>query len=577
MENGRIKYIDGSSAELGDFVFTFPSAKKTNTVKYSRFVAQHTGFTRLEDDFLNNMHGVSWNNTHFFTAFRDRQSMTVSKVNMIVHQVTGELPIEIDVVYETGKFTNNPNPNSMKDDVLTLALNQASEKFDDRFASIFKLKDKGFQVKYIDFAKSAISNLLGEISYFYGSSRVISEYNKRYDKDPLNYWPAALYTSIPSRTSFPRGFLWNVGFDNLLISLWDPKITEDIIAHWLDLLNNEGWIPREQILGEEARAQCPDKFIVQDNKNANPPTFFITLKYLMRRGLTNRQFLEKIFPRLKVMFHWLNTSQSGESPTTYYWRGRHYETSKQINPLTPSSGFDDYPRANRPNSKERHLDLRCWMALASGAMADIGKKIKKEWKIYEDMHQLLVDNDILDKYHWSSLKGMYSDVGIHQRNKKSEPKLIFVTFFGYSSLFPLMLRIIDPDSERLTKMLTDIKRKELLWTDFGLRSLAQNSSFYRLRNTVNDPPYWRGSIWINMNYLTLSGLYHYRTTAGKNQQLASDIYYELRNNIVSNVFNEYNERGSIFEQYDDQTGKGKGSHPFAGWSALIVAIMAEEY
>ena len=33
--------------------------------------------------------------------------------------------------------------------------------------------------------------------------------------------------------------------------------SQDVIAHWLDLINEEGWIPREQILGDEARSKVP--------------------------------------------------------------------------------------------------------------------------------------------------------------------------------------------------------------------------------------------------------------------------------------------------------------------------------
>lgn len=33
---------------------------------------------------------------------------------------------------------------------------------------------------------------------------------------------------------------------------WDAKLSMDIIGHWLDLINIDGWIPREQILGAEA-------------------------------------------------------------------------------------------------------------------------------------------------------------------------------------------------------------------------------------------------------------------------------------------------------------------------------------
>jgi len=47
-------------------------------------------------------------------------------------------------------------------------------------------------------------------------------------------------------------------------------------------------------------------------------------------------------------------------------------------------------------------------------------------------------------------------------------------------------------------------------------------------NTQHDPPYWRGAIWINMNYLVLGALHHYSTVGGAHQQLAAEVYQELR-------------------------------------------------
>lgn len=521
--------------------------------------------------------------------------------NFLVHQVTVSLPFEMEVVYESSSFTDRPN--ALAGTVYSTELHDHRRKFNDRFESIFQLRRQNYSESEMEFAKAALSNLIGGIGYFYGKSIVQSKYNK----EPVPYFEAPLYTAVPSRSFFPRGFLWDEGFHGLLIGRWKLDFAKDIIAHWLDLMNAEGWIPREQILDRESRARVPAEFVVQHNTNANPPTLFLPLKMILQniteKGGANdddRQFLARIFPRLQAWFHWFNTTQVGELPGTYRWRGRSNQSLEEINPITLTSGLDDYPRASHPSVDERHVDLRCWVALAAGVMADIAKLLGEQWQEYDATYRYLSDNNLLDSLHWSSSLKAYADYGLHtdkvrlQKPKSrppqpgmpppdtkpirvygEEPRHQFVDAFGYVSLFPFLLQILEPSSEKLGKILGDLQRKDLLWTDYGLRSLAKTAPLYMKSNTHNSPPYWRGAIWINMNYLAISALRHYAQIAGPYQRIAKDVHDKLRTNLIKNMHQEYVRTGYIWEQYNDQSGNGQRSHPFTGWSALITLIMAE--
>lgn len=607
---GHLRSIDGYMDSLGNFSLYFKEVETSKQIlKYNYLTADTPSPAHLKETVMRHhaqFQAKERSQLQILGLIGDAAAYTKKtdrkyNVNFIVYEVTFIPPFELEVYFESASFKSRPS--KLVGARYVQQLDNHMKTFEEKFESIFHLREKDYNALDIKAAYAALSNMLGGIGYFYGSSLVQSVHNK----EPINYWNAPLYTAVPSRSFFPRGFLWDEGFHNLLILEWNPEITKEIIGHWLDLMNVEGWIPREQILGVEARVRVPSEFIVQRNTNANPPSFFLTLErflYKMKNGEFPKDtaFLKSILPRLKVWFDWLNKTQTGMYPGTYRWRGRDPSTDLELNPKTLSSGLDDYPRATHPTLDERHLDLRCWIALASGVLADIADYIGEPMQKYRETYLYLKDNSLLDRLHWSSVSQTYGDYGFHSKGVRlkkeklpyvpgsntapqtityrvvnEEPALRFVDNFGYVSLFPFLLKLIDADNPKLGKILSDIRNPKLLWTDYGLRSLAKTSAYYNKYNTEHDPPYWRGPIWININFLAVRALNYYSNIEGPYAGQAKTLYKELRTNVVSNILKEYKRTGFIWEQYDDTDGHGQRVHPFTGWSALVVLLMGEVF
>ncbi len=74
---------------------------------------------------------------------------------------------------------------------------------------------------------------------------------------------AALFATVPSRAFFPRGFLWDEGFHHLLLAKFHPRLSLELTRSWLSLVDENGWVGREQIRGGEARERVPAQFRMQ--------------------------------------------------------------------------------------------------------------------------------------------------------------------------------------------------------------------------------------------------------------------------------------------------------------------------
>ncbi|CDH50432.1 glycoside hydrolase family 63 protein [Lichtheimia corymbifera JMRC:FSU:9682] len=526
--------------------------------------------------------------------------------NMYAFQKIFHGQFQFDVIFRSAS-----SPKKLSNELMGPKIKEKSNEFQARFETTFHLKEKGFSDKEIEFAQFLLSNMLGGIGYFYGSSIVDRSHGPLQDEEsfageplsPQYTSPQSLFTATPSRPFFPRGFYWDEGFHELVIGKWDNDLSLDIIKHWISLIDENGWVGREQILGDEARSKVPSEFQTQFPHYANPPTLYLAIKryvdrfthqqgaammegsgattmssfddpavlrnFHLENAVLGHAWLDKVYPKMKLNWEWFRKTQRGHlarfgrktsNQEAYRWRGRTAEH-------TLTSGLDDYPRGEPPNVGELHADLMAWMTFATRLLKDIATELGKQ----EDAQQFAqIELDMLenlDALHWNEEQQAYCDQTVE------DGKPVHVCHKGYLSLFPLALGLVPADSPKLGAILEMIRNEDELWSPYGLRSLSASDEYYNTGEV-----YWRGPIWINMNYLTLQGLYNnYMNTPGPYQKRAKEIYTELRNNIINTVYKDYAQTGYVWEQYSDSTGKGQRSHPFTGWTSLVLLIMAEQY
>lgn len=464
---------------------------------------------------------------------------------------------------------------------------------------------------------SALSNLIGGIGYWEGKyltvAKEIDELSDAQGKEvkSLPGRPSVeeettaavtLFSAVPSRAKFPRGFLWDEGFHQLLLSKWDPEISKDVISHWLLSVIDEstGWIPREQILGSEARSRVPREFTAQHPLHANPPSMVLTVQdFALKRNKTvsDRVFLQRILPNLKKWRDWFHNSQCGGHNCTklprsgldevmklgsldeiavqlrYRWRSRN-------NFHLLACGLDDYPRpvCPRRHRRELHVDLVSWMSLMTTTINVIERETSLDGDEQSNEERKGIPwEGVIESLHYDSSNHRFADVTGCDGHVPANVKTTafndhFSPYVGYVSLFPLVTMAIN-DRAKALEVIRLAKRN--LNSGFGLQSLSNSSR--NLLDTLHQSHenYWTGPIWINLNFMFLRALkLKYIDLVGAE---ARDFYEELRLDLIENIAKEFKRTGKLWENYHWGSGKGQGTAPFTGWTALIVLILGEKY
>ncbi|KAK3994465.1 putative mannosyl-oligosaccharide glucosidase protein [Cladorrhinum sp. PSN332] len=469
------------------------------------------------------------------------------------------------------------------------------------------------QDKYRQFSQEILSNLLGGLGFFHGDTKMDNTRASEYQETDLEFWvgaaaamarapitttpPLTLLSHTPSRPFFPRGFLWDEGFHLLPVIEWDVDQAVSVLRSWLSLMDEEGWIGREQILGPEARSRVPEQFQVQYPHYANPPTLSLLFPILVEKlknpstyaghpsvYLSSKEraseMLKELYPLLSRHYYWFRGSQAGNFSSAYprpsgavagegyRWRGR---TPRHC--LT--SGLDDYPRANPPHPGELHLDALAWVGASAQALQKVAKYLGEDADAATFQQHVSDVKHNLDTLHWNPETNTYCDATIENDN------YTLICRDGYVSLFPLLLGHLDAEHPNLPAVLDLISDESKLWSPYGLRSLSAVDPDY-----ARDEDYWRGAVWMNLNVLATLRLRDiglqetpYTRTRGstETQTRALTLAAELRKNLVNTVYNSWEETGFFWEQYKDKTGKGSHSRAFTGWTACVILLLGLKF
>ncbi len=365
-----------------------------------------------------------------------------------------------------------------------------------------------------------------------------------------------LFTNLwttPDRLPHRRWWLWDSVFHSIGNVYLDPDLAFLTIRSILDMQRENGFIPH----------MCePDKYIAP---HTQPPIVAWGTWCLYERT-GKKEWAETMYDGIKRFLCWIEDNRDENKNNLYEW----YVDPDVEECRCGESGMDNTPRFDVVQLMDA-IDFSCYMANEMRHMVKLAKLLGKteDIELYNIKFERIKEqiNTVL----YDSEDGRYYD-----RELESGKFRKVATVAGF---LPLFAGICSP--EQAKRLADDLSNPDTFMDKMPVPSVAFNDRFH-------STDYWRGTTWINYNYMIQQGLRDYG-------------YIELADEIVNKTIGcmaEWYEReGCIFEVYDprnrlcptelDRKGPTlKPVEPYArimtvrdfGWSSTLYTamIMARE-
>lgn len=322
----------------------------------------------------------------------------------------------------------------------------------------------------------------------------------------------------PSRNYYGRGvWLWDSGF-HIQALLLGGKRALQLAADQVEVLCHnlvEGHLPREvwvQTAGMDLQA----------------PGILTWAALEIHKRTGDLDFLKRVYPALVSNNNWFYANRAPEDVNLCWWD-------------RADSGWDTSPRWDDGTCLA--VDLNSWLYLDHLLLAEmdclIGGKGAEAWRA-----KAARTAELMRRYFWNEEDGCYYDVLLDSRlqTKVQSPALYWPLFAGLAT---------QSEADRMAHFITDPK---VLGTPWPMPCISLSHPAFEPDN------YWRGPVWINLNWITILGLRRY----GLN---------DLADHLTKKSLEVIEKNPVPHEYYNPHTGKGIGA-PNYMWTAALHLVMA---
>ena len=331
--------------------------------------------------------------------------------------------------------------------------------------------------------------------------------------------------STPDRLPHKYMWLWDSVFHSVGWRNLDGKLAEDLILAVFDAQREDGFIPH---------MAAPD----MATGITQPPVLgWGALKVFEKTG--NRDFLRTVFEKNRRFLNWCVNRRRRTDEMLFSWN-----TEDDINCRCGESGMDNSPRFDAAAMLQT-IDFSCFMANDARCMQKMAEILELSEEAQEFANFYREIKTAVNEKLWCPEDGFYYDYDIltekiHKVRTVASFLPLFAGICEEKQAQKLVRALFDPEDFKTPLMIPSVSRKE---ETFGTDM-------------------WRGSVWINFNYMITQGLKEFgfakeaEEIAARTLETLKEWY--VRKGVIYEFYDwenkmapcELKRKGPVYEPYD---------------------------